>query len=66
MGYHSDTCAAIIMQLFEDKKCPHDDLEKNVTYEVYLQMFSDSVISLIYKHLIKDININVNHAEIIF
>ncbi|CAC5380698.1 RNF213 [Mytilus coruscus] len=34
MGYHADTCAAIIMQLFEDKKCPYEDIEQNICQEI--------------------------------
>ncbi|XP_071137105.1 E3 ubiquitin-protein ligase rnf213-alpha-like [Mytilus edulis] len=36
MGYHADTCAAIIMQLFEDKKCPYDDFEQSICQEILL------------------------------
>ncbi|CAG2239382.1 RNF213 [Mytilus edulis] len=34
MGYHADTCAAIIMQLFEDRKCPYDEIEQSICQEV--------------------------------
>ncbi|XP_076109129.1 E3 ubiquitin-protein ligase rnf213-alpha-like [Mytilus galloprovincialis] len=34
MGYHADTCAAIIMQLFEDKKCPYDEIEQSICQEI--------------------------------
>lgn len=36
LGFHADTCAAIIMQLFEDKKCPYDEVEQSVYNEVSL------------------------------
>lgn len=44
MGYHADTCAAIIMQLFEDKKCPYDDFEQSICQEV-CQIFSTKFFS---------------------
>ncbi|CAG2226879.1 RNF213 [Mytilus edulis] len=34
LGFHADTCAAIIMQLFEDKKCPYDEVEQSVYNEI--------------------------------
>ncbi|CAC5422253.1 RNF213 [Mytilus coruscus] len=34
LGFHADTCAAIIMQLFEDKKCPYDVMEQSVHNEI--------------------------------
>ncbi|CAG2216928.1 RNF213 [Mytilus edulis] len=34
MGYHADTCAAIIMQLFEDRQCPYDEIEQSICQEI--------------------------------
>lgn len=34
IGYHTDASAAIIMQLFEDRKCKCDNIDNEVRDEV--------------------------------